>query len=353
MNYYQHRISHCSEWSHPLLRERGLLSIGYSDFATTTFIAQHQATDWEGVPDAIAEAKDDSWKRGAYSLQRFLKMKKGDKVIVPDTGKFHVYEIKSDHCLIPEDLEDFLTSDLMNWRDAKAVVSKGKLCVRSSETEEVIDLGFFREVSLVDKSESVSRDHYADASLTSRMKARQTTLCVTGLSTSIEDAINRHKEKRVISLRSQVMESCAKRVLEIIEKDITPDQFEKVICDYFRRVGASAEIPPKKNESGVEGDADVIATFEALKVIIYVQAKRHNTDRWAVEQVEKYRRTKGEMDGDDGYTLIAWVISSAKEFTQKCEEGAKSENIRLVNGPEFARMLLDAGIEGLEMLDQT
>ena len=353
MNYYQHRISHCSEWSHPLLEYGKLLSIGWSDFATTGFITQHQATDWNEITDAIAEAKDDSWKRGTYSLQRFLQMKKGDKVIVPDTGTFHVYEIMSDRYLIPEDLGDLPTSALTNWCDTKAVVSKGKLCVRNSETKEVIDLGFFREVSPVKRS--IGRADYADASLTSRMKARQTTLYATDLSKSIEEAISRCRAGQVINLYSQVMSSCAEHVLNIIEKDIKPGQFEKLIRDYFRHIGASAEIPPRKNESGIEGDADVIATFEALKVIIYVQAKRHNkdseTDGWAVQQVEEYIRTKGEMAGDDGYTRIAWVISSAKKFTPECKQGAKSENIRLVNGPEFARMLLDAGIEALERLD--
>ncbi len=354
MNYYQHRISHCREWSHPLL-EHGKLSIGYSDFATTGFITQHQATNWEGVPDHIAKEYGNSWKRGAYSLRRFLQMKKGDKVIVPDTGTFHVYEIMSDRCLIPEDLGDFLDSALTNRCSAKTVVSKGKL--HNRETGEVIDLGFFREVSSVMRS--ISRADYADASLTSRLKARQTTLYITDLSESIEYAIDKSRERQPINLHSQIMNSCAEHVLNTIEKYIKPGQFEKLIYDYFRRVGASAVIPPRKNESGIEGDADVIATFEALKVIIYVQAKRHNkdseTNEWAVQQVEEYIRTKGEMAGDDGYTRIAWVISSAKEFTSECQEKAKKENIglniRLINGPEFARMLLDAGIEGLERPD--
>ena len=245
MNYYQHRISYCSKWSHPLLEHGKLLSIGWSDFATEDFITRYQATDWNEIPAAIAVAWGDSSKRSAYSLKRFLQMKKGDKVTVPDTGTFHVYQITSDRCLIPKDLGDLPDSALTNWHGAKAAVSKGKLCVRNSETEEIIDLGFFREVSPVTRS--ISRADYADAPLTSRLKVRPTTLDVTDLSKSIEEAIDRFQTEQPINLHSQVMNSCAEHVLNIIEKDIKPGQFEKLIRDYFRHIGASAEIPPRKN----------------------------------------------------------------------------------------------------------
>ncbi len=359
MNYYRHMISEShSEWSHPLLEHGNLLSIGWSDFATTDFITRHQAVDWNGVYDEIkAYGEACGWNprstgQSAGSLQRFLQMKKDDKVIVPvpDMGTFHVYEVKSDDCLVPEDLGnlDLPPSALKNRRSDEAVVSGGKLHNRG--TGDVIDLGFFREVNLV--MSDISRTDYADAPLSRRlMRPQQTTLDVTDLSESIENAIIRCGNKQVINLRSQVMKRCAGDVLDIIEKYIEHTKFEKLICDYLHRLGASVETPSKKNRPGIEGDADVIATFEALRVIIYVQAKRHKidskTDDWAKQQIESYTRTQGEMVGDDGYTRIPWVISSAEKFTKECEEGAKSKNIRLINGPEFAEMLLDAGIETL------
>ena len=52
-----------------------------------------------------------------------------------------------------------------------------------------------------------------------------------------------------------------------------------------------------------------------------------------------------ELSRYDDYTRIAWVISSAMQFSDKCEELAKKANVRLVNGLEFAKMLLDAGME--------
>ena len=53
MKYYLHRISHCIELSHPLL-ERGILSIGWSDFASREFVGTHQEKGWEEVPRTIA-----------------------------------------------------------------------------------------------------------------------------------------------------------------------------------------------------------------------------------------------------------------------------------------------------------
>ena len=41
MTYYLHRISHHAELAYPLL-ERGILSVGWSDFATREFVSSHR-----------------------------------------------------------------------------------------------------------------------------------------------------------------------------------------------------------------------------------------------------------------------------------------------------------------------
>ena len=48
MTYYLHRISHGAELAHPLL-ERGILSVGWSDFATREFVSSHREKGWEDV----------------------------------------------------------------------------------------------------------------------------------------------------------------------------------------------------------------------------------------------------------------------------------------------------------------
>lgn len=346
MSYYLHRISHEWEWSHPLLTQGNVLSIGYSDYGTNDFVRQHEASAWEEVAIAI----QDDWEeelgyrsKAPHSLQRFLQMNCGDKVIVPDWGTFHVYEIESVN-LIPEDLQaiNLNPNALSSLSGTEAEVREGKL--RNCETNEVIDLGFFRKVTPIQRD--ISRADYADANLTRRLKARQTTLDVNDLETSIDQAIERARNSQPINLRSSVMKGCTEYLIEIIWNDLDDVQFEHLIKKYFCSIGGDAEVQPKNNRKKM-GDVDIIALFETLKVIIYVQAKHHDpnssTDDWAVEQVVNYANSK-ESD-DEGYASICWVLSLAKEFSEPCRELARKEGVRLVNGLEFAEMLLDSGME--------
>ena len=128
-----------------------------------------------------------------------------------------------------------------------------------------------------------------------------------------------------------------------------PTRLEELIKWYFERIGASAVIPAK-NESGKEGDADIEATFEPIRTIIYVQAKHHvgTTDAWAVEQITSYVKNKG-LGREDGYTRIPWVISTAREFSPECRNEAKRHQVYLINGRELATRMLEAGMTDLSV----
>lgn len=104
---------------------------------------------------------------------------------------------------------------------------------------------------------------------------------------------------------------------------------------------------PAKNEPGKENgaDADVVAIFELLKCIIYVQVKHHDgqTSNWAVHQIAKYKEQKiSRMI----HTRLSWVITSA-EYTDDAKSKAQSEGVRLIDRYEFAEMLIDVGLEGI------
>ncbi len=131
-------------------------------------------------------------------------------------------------------------------------------------------------------------------------------------------------------MASLVMEGCTDKVLELITEKLDPARLEKLIEWYFKRIGASSVDPPAKNESGKEGDADIVATFEPIKTIIYVQAKHHvgTTDAWAVEQIASYVENK-ELGREDGYTRIPWVISTALNFSTECRDKAKRHQVCL------------------------
>ncbi len=354
MPYYQHRISHHWEWSYPLLEHGNLLSIGFSACATEEFLNQLTADNWGNVAANVQDfyEQERKWRpREAYSLQRFLGMERGDTVIVPISGgMFHAYQVQSNRRLIPQNLPELnLTEEARtNWHGFMFEVVDGSL--QDGMTPELIDLGFFREVMSIKRD--ISRADYADADLWRRMKAYQTTLDVTDLENRINAAIERARNEEPINLRRKILEGCAKKLAKKIAKKLNSDQFEMLIRDYFHQIGGTAEIPPK-NQPDKKGDADVIATFEALKVIFYIQAKRHDwdskTDDWAVKQVNDYVESEMEMLGDDGYTRIAWAVSSAREFSRKCESLARSEDVRLINGLQFAEMLLDAGVDSYEL----
>ncbi len=348
MAYYLHRISYHAELAHPL-RERDILSIGFSDFATThEFVRNHQAKDWQDVPSAI----EDEWGkfRPRFSLQRFLQMNKGDRVVVPDWGRFHVYEVDSDERMIPADLD---LDDLKTWHGHVVRREKGHLYIDDEDgIPRQIDLGFFRKVKWVATGEP--RSDYADNALTNRMKVRQTNVNIDDLQESVDEAIRRCQEGKPINIADSIKNKCRDEVLSRIKAELGSDQLEKLIKWYFKRIGASSVEIPAKNAPDKEGDADIVATFELIRTIIYVQAKHHKgtTDDWALEQIDDYVTNKKELEGDDGYTRIPWVVSTAKNFSKDCHEKAergKEVKVYLIDGKELASRILEAGISDLEL----
>lgn len=350
MRYYLHRISHKLGWSDPLLKEGNLLSIGWADFAASEYWLP-DPQDMSHIPENVERYYEkEGWKipRQRFGLQRFLQMKHGDRVIVPTWGAFHVYEVTDNKCLVAPDIEKNLQY-LKSWSGKSAFIGDKYLKESNGEKNKptTVDLGFFRRVKEVQRE--IPRAGYADAALTSRMKVRQTNVEITDLSANVEKAINAFKEKRPINLREIVHEKCANDVRETILEKLNSDTFEKLIKLFFERQGANVIIPPK-NEKDKQGDADVIATFELLKLIVYVQVKHHDgkTDDWAVQQIHSYRDNKIEAMTGDEYTRTAWVISTAKSFSEGCENLAKMENVRLIDGIKFAELLLDAGMEQMD-----
>ena len=87
-----------------------------------------------------------------------------------------------------------------------------------------------------------------------------------------------------------------------------------------------------------------MAVFENIKLIIYIQAKFHKdkVNEWGTNQILDYKTNKESID--DGYNKIAWVITSADTFNNEAENIATENEIQLIDGLEFSKMLLNAGI---------
>jgi predicted Mrr-cat superfamily restriction endonuclease len=342
MKTWLHRISYHGETSHPLL-ERGYLTIGFSDFSNPEFISKACGQDWSYFQNEFLEGWGEL-KRTRYDLWKFLaEMKAGDQVVVPgfpNQGSFSVFEIIDDK---PLPIGDVKTAGLKTWTGDSVTLKDGLLNCK----EKVIGLGFARKVRQIEKD--LARSSFADAALTSRMKCRGTTYDISDLHESVDRAIASYRSNSPINLHNILLEQHTQATLNAICRELNPDKFEQLIKWYFEKVGATHVEIPGKNEPDKEGDGDIVATFEPLKTIIYVQAKKHTgeTNEWAMQQIKDYRDKKESMD--DGYARIAWVVSTAEGFSKECISLAKQNKVLLLNGRDFVRLLLNAGIEGLDM----
>lgn len=352
-NIWLHRISHHPEVTHPLL-DQNILTIGFADFISS----KHPAFVDEVISRGLArvdEACDEEWgirPKTRHNLKRFLQeMKTGDLVLVPKWGTFSLYRLKGDKAHPISELPVAAPTD---WHHQPLKINGDDLLVRLSEdsSEEVIDLGFFWKVEPL--ALGISREQYADAALTARMKYRMTTVKISDLNDSIEKARKAHEAGKPINLHAQITAAAVAVIRDEVRGSLNPDKLERLVQWYLKRVGASDVYIPSKNEADKEGDADVIATFEPLRLIIYVQAKFHQgeTSTWALDQINAYRnkkdRRENTADTDTEYSHIRWVVSTGDRFSEDCRRQAAETNVRLIDGERFAAMLLEAGIAGLD-----
>jgi hypothetical protein len=80
--------------------------------------------------------------------------------------------------------------------------------------------------------------------------------------------------------------------------------------------------------------------------VIHIQGKFHGgvTGDKGVEQIIRYSDQK---ELDDNSTYIKWVITTADDFTEEARDKAEKNKVRLINGHEFARMLINAGVDNI------
>ena len=335
--YYLHRINNAPEASYSLL-EKGFLTLGWESFADTRILDAARA---DGYPDfdIITKEKGENKNRSRWNMWYFARMDSGDTVVVPLYGGcFSVYRICGRAKPIA-DLEKSISSISGKWNKHTIVWKDHRLF----DDEGKLDLGFFVQVEPV--VENVPRRIVAGA-LISRMKIRTTTADITDIKEFVDAAVIAGRENKPITLYEEAINSLAKELQKKIQKTLDDSKFEQLIKWYMIKIGASSAWIPSKNERGKKdgADADVIADYEHLRFLVYVQAKHHTgeTDEWAVRQVSSYKIQKGEDVPD--YTYATWVITSADKFSQGAIRMAKELGVRLINGMDFAQMLLNVGL---------
>ena len=233
MKYWLHRISHHAELSYPLL-EKGFLSIGWADCATSDFCSRYK-NGWDSFEYLI----EDTYKakpRNRYGLWRFLvEMKQGDYVIVPSWGTFSIYEFTDDKIITYKEMD---LSRLKDWDGNTIVLGENGLYKNDDKNpSNCIDLGFFRAVKAV--MVNIPRSEYADSALTSRIKIYQTNCDISDLEKNIIQAIEMFKAKEPINLASLIIEKSQNLVHELIRAKLNDQKFEQLIKWYFYKVDAT------------------------------------------------------------------------------------------------------------------
>lgn len=334
--YWLHRVSHEWDVSHKLLAE-GYLSIGWGGLAGSGI--EKTVTDCNKQRfEAIMSEHGCQAIRSRWTLWNFCRFSPNDFVVVPlSNGMFSIYKVKGTPIPITE-LDSF--AEFVSEKGSR-ITRDQKGLLRRYENNETVDLGFVVEVEIV--KANLSRYEYADSKLTSRMKILQTNADISNLAENVQNVISADSP---INLYATVIEELASGLLDAIKTQLTPDKFEQLIKWYFEKLGATRTSRPSKNSSDKwdGADADIVAEFDALRVVFYIQAKFHDgtTSNWAVEQISKYKDQHEVLS--DEHTVIPWVISTANKFTDEAKTLAQESNVRLVTGTEFGRMLIDAGI---------
>lgn len=352
MTTWLHRITHLGEFSFPLLKNHNLLSIGFSDFIPDFLVEKDKIPNNEDFIERVQQGGvnylDDiflhSWgnkDRARFHLFNFIRMNKGDWVVVPEPGKFSVYEIL-DHKACP--ITSIEKERITGRQGQEVEVGSGKLKLKKDGSD--LDLGFVREVKPIQIE--IPRDKYGKAELSRSLKYRRTNKDITKAEDEVKEAVNRFAENKPINIYQDLVKGMKNQILDNINTKLNHEKFEILIEWYFTQCGATETVRPSKNSPDKDGDADVIATFEPLKTIYYIQAKFHDgkTPVEAADQIVDYVNNQGTTDDD--FHRISWVISTAESFTQETQDKANNNHIQLINGDELAEMILEIGIHDLD-----
>lgn len=345
--YWLHRISHEMDVSYPLL-DKEYLSIGFSDFLLNPQFLENMLNPELERFSLFEKENEDRWGgkyRTRYNLWRFLcEFQEGDWILVPSWGVFSVYEIVGKP--IYAGRADI--GELVAWNKKRVIPSGEDNRYLKYEDGIGIDIGFVIKVKEIEKD--ISRTDYAENRLLSRLKMRQTNANISDLKDEIENAVNRHQSANPINIYSESLNRMSECLKEVIDNFVSPDQFEQLIKSYFERIGADeVQIPSKSDGEGI-ADADVVARFDNLKQYVFCQAKHHSgtTGKWAVDQIAEYLNPENRKsfceEVDAEYTNVGWVISEADDFDREAKLEALRNNIRLINGEEFRKMIIDSGL---------
>jgi hypothetical protein len=334
MKYFLTRMfKHEPELSWPLSKE-GFVSIGFGDFIrdSSTIESIRNDPSLQNLKK-IANLRWGKSPKTLSNLARFLTIQKDDFVIVPSWGSFYYAKV------------------LESWKPLSEVSSElNTIFEKLGKKHDQYDIGFVVRVEWQkrkDGNDEIGRNEFADKALTSRLKARQTCLDISDLEQSIKSAWNCFNDNVALNPNAYLLDSMSNdlyKILTMPNSPLTPHKFETLIKELMHRMDATTVETPAITG---EGDADIVATFENIKHIIYIQAKFYENgtkaSNWAVKQISDFSNRQ-DVSAIEDYSTAFWVISSAEDFSEDAKSLAKKENVRLLAGKDLARLLLQTGL---------
>lgn len=350
INYWLHRCkcgNHAWPFTYELLEKHNIISIGWSDFSKNNDYQKHLTESWDSFEKVFI---DEGWglPRNRHNLWRFLNgMKQGDIVVVPlDGGLFSIYRIADNVVYNNQTIDPTLWKD---WNGNVAQLDKdGYPGYSDGEANYQIDMGFYRKVEPLGLH--IPRSKYAEQALYSRMKIQTTNAAINDIKDLVDKALNDFNASKPINFKQAIIDAAAENVLKEMRTKLNDIKMEELVCWYMEQLGATTYIPPKNGLTTEEGDADVVATFDKLNdftILVQVKAHKDDTNEWAVEQIKSYYQTKSNEFNNKSVQL--WVISSCDKFSDEAVRLAQEYNVNLVNGLQFAQMLVEIGIYTLPM----
>jgi len=252
----------------------------------------------------------------AGHMWRFIRdMKTGDLVVVPCGDSFYVAEILDAPTYEPTNVQD--------------------------------DSAYRRLVRWLNNKNAIPRQ-LARSALLSRMKTQGTSANATDLLAEIRDCLALATRDEILTFHSDLESRLVSEVLkEMRSGRIESFGFERLIETVLRGLGAQeVRIVPRKNDKG----ADLIAVFRvagAFQQIIAVQAKHWQPHSpVGPDVVEQLIRGIEAEEANLGMVVTSGTISEKADEVAKRYFEDKGIRIELVDGEQFAKLIVEHGIRG-------
>ncbi len=279
-----------------------------------------ETNSWDALKDQLRETYPDPYKDSARSLGnaagsvwRFLKsIEPGDQVVVPVPGAFYVACIKS-----------------------------SPFYEKSGASDE-LDYAYRRRV-VWETVKPVPRSH-ASNPLQRWMKARQT--CVEADCDLLSDLNKALDRTSPIDFGSSVLDAAFDSVSKALHNAVNNRGLEQVVKQLAQASGAKAKMP--SNNTGLLGDADVIATYDlkignmesTIEVAYQVKQHEGKTDGWGVQQlIDRMEASPSIVRG--------CLVTTAQKVSDQAQRLADENDILVLTERELVEWVLSVGLGAL------